>query len=101
MDGKLFPFNWARLLWWLRNPQSHTFRVPLMGVVQRLQSSRLASQLAFMMIEYIRRYAVGRARCQARRGRLGPRRQPGHGRDCRCDRQQDEQANTAIYGKTL
>ncbi len=59
MDGKLFPFNWARLLWWLRNPKDVTFRVPLMGVVQRLQSSRLASQLAFMMIEYIRRYAVG------------------------------------------
>ncbi len=33
-------------------------RVPLMGVVKRLQSSRLASQLAFMMIEYIRRPAV-------------------------------------------
>jgi hypothetical protein len=29
-----------------------------MGVVKRLQASRLASQLAFMMIEYIRRYAV-------------------------------------------
>lgn len=60
MNGRLFPFNWIRLLWWLRNPQSHTFRVPLMGVVRRLQSSRLASQLAFMMIEHIRRYAVSR-----------------------------------------
>jgi hypothetical protein len=58
MNGRLFPFNWIRLLWWLRNPQSHTFRVPLMGVVRRLQASRLASQLAFMMIEYIRRYAI-------------------------------------------
>lgn len=60
MNGKLFPFNWARLLWWLRNPRAETFRVPLMGVVKRLQSSRMASQLAFMMIEYIRREAVGR-----------------------------------------
>jgi hypothetical protein len=59
MGGKLFPFNWAKLLWWLRNPQSENFRVPLMGVVTRLQNSRMASQLAFMMIEYIRRYAVG------------------------------------------
>jgi hypothetical protein len=33
-------------------------RVPLMGVVKRLQTSRLASQLAFMLIEYIRRSAV-------------------------------------------
>jgi hypothetical protein len=58
MKGKLFPFNWIKLLWWLRNPQNAGFRVPLMGVVQKLQASRLASQLAFMMIEYIRRYAV-------------------------------------------
>ncbi|AKH42593.1 hypothetical protein FHS61_000363 [Altererythrobacter atlanticus] len=58
MKGRLFPFNWIRLLWWLRNPQPADFRVPLMGVKKRLQNSRLASQLAFMMIEYIRRYAV-------------------------------------------
>lgn len=62
MNGKLFPFNWIKLLWWLRNPQDAGFRVPLMGVVQKLQASRLASQLAFMMIEYIRRYAVANHR---------------------------------------
>lgn len=59
MGGKLFPFNWAKLLLWLRNPRSENFRVPLMGVVRRLQNSRMASQLAFMMIEYIRREAAG------------------------------------------
>ncbi|MFB0612561.1 N-acetyltransferase [Aurantiacibacter poecillastricola] len=59
MNGKLFPFNWARLLLWLRNPRPANFRVPLMGVVRKYQNTRLASQLAFMMIEYIRRYAVG------------------------------------------
>nr|WP_202386017.1 N-acetyltransferase [Alteraurantiacibacter aestuarii] len=58
MRGRLFPFNWARLLWWLRKPRGANFRVPLMGVVRKYQNSRLASQLAFMMIEYIRRYAV-------------------------------------------
>lgn len=58
MNGRLFPFNWVKLLLWMRNPRVQTFRVPLMGVVRRLQSSRMASQLAFMMIEYIRRYAV-------------------------------------------
>jgi hypothetical protein len=57
--GKLFPFNFLKLLLWLRNPQTDRMRVPLMGVVKKLQSSRLASQLAFMMIEYIRRVAVG------------------------------------------
>jgi GNAT superfamily N-acetyltransferase len=60
MKGKLFPFNWIKLLWWLRNPQGAGFRVPLMGVVRKWQNTRLASQLAFMMIEYIRRYAVAR-----------------------------------------
>lgn len=58
MDGALFPFNWARLLWWLRKPKSKRLRVPLMGVVKRLQNSRMASTLAFMMIEYIRRDGV-------------------------------------------
>jgi hypothetical protein len=60
MNGRLLPFNWIKLLWWLRRMRPVDFRVPLMGVVQKLQSSRLASQLAFMMIEYIRRSGVNR-----------------------------------------
>lgn len=58
LKGSLFPFGWARLLLWLRRPRVRTMRVPLMGVVKALQSSRMASQLAFMMIEYIRRASV-------------------------------------------
>jgi len=58
MDGSLLPFGWARLLWWLRKPKSRTLRVPLMGVVKKLQNSRMASTLAFMMIEFIRRDGV-------------------------------------------
>jgi hypothetical protein len=58
LEGRLFPFGWAKLLWRLRSPKVRTMRVPLMGVVKRLQSTRLASQLAFMMIEYIRRDAL-------------------------------------------
>jgi GNAT superfamily N-acetyltransferase len=59
-NGTLWPFNFAKLLWWLNigKPQVRTMRVPLMGVLKRLQSSRMASQLAFMMIEHIRRVAV-------------------------------------------
>jgi hypothetical protein len=56
--GSLWPFNWAKLLWWLRAPKVQIMRVPLMGVVKELQSSRIASQLAFMLIEYIRRESV-------------------------------------------
>ncbi len=69
LNGRLFPFGWAKLLLRLRKPQVRTMRVPLMGVVKRLQSSRLASQLAFMMIEYIRRDAI--ARYGATRGEIG------------------------------
>jgi GNAT superfamily N-acetyltransferase len=69
LNGSLFPFGWAKLLWWLRKPKVRTMRVPLMGVVKRLQASRMASQLAFMMIEYIRRAAV--ADYGATRGEIG------------------------------
>lgn len=56
--GSLFPFNWAKLLWWLRKPQVTKMRVPLMGVVKKLQGTRMASQLAMMLIEFIRRDAI-------------------------------------------
>jgi len=69
MGGKLFPFNWIKLLAWLRKPRPRTMRVPLMGVRKKLQSSRMASQLAFMMIEYIRRNAV--TRYGSTRGEIG------------------------------
>jgi len=69
LAGRLYPFGWARLLWWLRRPTDATVRVPLMGVLKRLQSSRLASQLAFMMIEYTRRVAV--AKYGTRRTEIG------------------------------
>ncbi|HMJ92667.1 MAG TPA: N-acetyltransferase, partial [Allosphingosinicella sp.] len=55
LDGRLFPFGWAKLLWRLRRARFDGSRVPLMGVVRRLHGTRLASQLAFMMIESIRK----------------------------------------------
>ncbi len=58
--GTLWPFNWAKLLWWLRKPKVTTMRVPLMGVVKKLQSTRMASQLALMLVEYIRRDSVNK-----------------------------------------
>ncbi len=69
LNGSLLPFGWAKLLLWLRKPKARTMRVPLMGVVKRLQASRMASQLAFMMIEYIRRDSV--AHYGATRGEIG------------------------------
>jgi hypothetical protein len=58
LDGRLFPFGWAKLLWRLRKPQVKTIRVPLMGIRKELQGHRVASLMAFQMIEYIRREAV-------------------------------------------
>jgi hypothetical protein len=58
LDGKLFPFGWAKLLWRLRHPKTRRARVPLMGVAKKLHHTRLASQLAFMLIEFTRRDVV-------------------------------------------
>ena len=69
LNGSLLPFGWAKLLLWLRAPKVKTMRVPLMGVLKELQSSRMASQLAFMMIEYIRRASI--QRYGATRGEIG------------------------------
>lgn len=69
INGKLLPFGWLKLLLWLRRPKPRTMRVPLMGVLKEHQGSRLASQLAFMMIEYIRRNACDNY--GASRGEIG------------------------------
>ncbi|HVL78522.1 MAG TPA: N-acetyltransferase [Sphingomicrobium sp.] len=60
LNGELFPFGWAKLLWRLRKPRTRRARVPLMGVARKLHNTRLASQLAFMLIEFTRREAVGK-----------------------------------------
>jgi hypothetical protein len=69
IGGKLLPFGWIKMLRWLRNPRCTTMRVPLMGVKKRFHNSRLASQLAFMMIEQIRRHAI--TNYGATRGEIG------------------------------
>ncbi len=69
MGGSLLPFNWAKLLWWLRMPKVRTMRVPLMGVLKKHQASRLASQLSCMLFEEIRVAAI--TRYGATRGEIG------------------------------
>ncbi len=69
LNGELFPFNFIKLLWRLRKPRTRRLRVPLMGVAKKLHGSRLASQLAFMMIEYTRR--DGTAKYGATHGEFG------------------------------
>ena len=67
--GKLFPFGWFHILRWLRKPRGSDMRVPLMGVLKEFQNSRMASQLAFMMISKIRDEANGTF--QSTRGEIG------------------------------
>src|SRR3546814_14279853 len=40
LGGKLLPFVWAKLLWWLRKPQVRRVRVPLMGGDKALGRTR-------------------------------------------------------------
>jgi hypothetical protein len=63
------PLGWLKLLLWIWRPKVRTMRVPLMGVRKKLQSSRMASQLAFMMIEQIRLISV--AKYGATRSEIG------------------------------
>jgi hypothetical protein len=58
LNGSLFPFGWAKLLWRLHKVTTRRVRVPLMGVRKSLQHGRMASQLAFMLIEFTRRACV-------------------------------------------
>jgi hypothetical protein len=60
LNGELFPFGWAKLLWRLRTPRTKRARVPLMGVASKLHQSRIATQLAFMLIEFTRRDCVSK-----------------------------------------
>lgn len=69
MGGKLLPLGWFKLARWLHKPKVRTMRVPLMGVLKKHQSTRLASQLAFMMIECIRQASI--REYGASRGEIG------------------------------
>jgi len=51
LDGSLFPFGWAKLLWRLKVRFPKTARIPLMGVRQKYHNTRLGPALAFLSIQ--------------------------------------------------
>jgi len=55
LNGRLLPFGWAKLLWRLKVKHPTTARVPLMGVRQEFQHTRLGPTLAFMVIDKVRK----------------------------------------------
>ncbi|WP_349570573.1 N-acetyltransferase [Azotobacter salinestris] len=54
LQGRLLPLGWLRLLWALKVRGLRTARVPLMGVRQAHQRSRLGSALALYLIEALK-----------------------------------------------
>ncbi len=54
LNGRLFPFGWAKLLWRLKVRYPTTGRIPLMGVRRRYQNTRLGPGLAFAVIDALR-----------------------------------------------
>ena len=55
LNGSLLPFGWAKLLWRLKVRHPRTARIPLMGVRQEFQQSRLGPTLAFLVIDAVRK----------------------------------------------
>jgi hypothetical protein len=51
LDGKLFPFGWAKLLWRLKVRHPRTGRIALMGVRQQYQNTLVGPAMAFLMIQ--------------------------------------------------
>jgi hypothetical protein len=54
LEGRLFPFGWAKLLWRLKAIGVRTARVPLMGVRHDFQFSRMGPIMALLLIEALR-----------------------------------------------
>ncbi|MEN0616050.1 N-acetyltransferase [Klebsiella indica] len=54
LQGRLMPFGWAKLLWRLKVSGVRTARVPLMGVRQEYQFSRIGPVIALLLIERLR-----------------------------------------------
>ena len=60
LDGRLFPFGWAKLLWRIKVRTPKTGRIPLMGVRKKFQHTRLGPALAFLTIRALEKPAMKR-----------------------------------------
>ncbi len=52
-DGKLLPFNWAKLLWRLKVKKPSQARMPLMGVRKKLHGKPIGAAFAYKIIEMV------------------------------------------------
>jgi hypothetical protein len=60
MNGRLFPFNWIKLLWRLKVARTKTARMPMMGVRKSLQASPVGAALALSVIRSVREFNFSR-----------------------------------------
>jgi hypothetical protein len=67
LDGRLFPFGWAKLLWRLKVSKLETGRVLLFGLRKTYQRSLLGSALILRLLEELR---LGTKRIRANRAEL-------------------------------
>ncbi len=65
LNGKLFPFGWAKLLWRLKIRQPSTGRIPLMGVRKKFQNTRLGPALAFLVTHALHKPSMKRSMIKA------------------------------------
>jgi hypothetical protein len=56
LNGKLFPFNWTKLVYRLLSSQHTSVRLPLMGVLKKYHGTTTGSLLAMNVIEAVRSY---------------------------------------------
>jgi hypothetical protein len=60
LDGRLLPLGWSRLLWRVKVRGLQTGRMPLMGVVKRLQHTGKGAALALGVIDAVKRHHQAR-----------------------------------------
>jgi hypothetical protein len=53
LNGKLFPFGWAKLFYRLKFNKVKTVRLPLMGVRKEFQRSWMGAAMSFIIIEMV------------------------------------------------
>jgi len=54
MKGRLFPFNWIKLLWRMKVKRPKTARMPMMGVRKALQATPVGAALALSVMRSVR-----------------------------------------------
>jgi hypothetical protein len=60
MKGRLFPFNWIKLIWRMKVVRPKTSRMPMMGVRKSVQTSSIGAAMAVAVIHTAREFNFSR-----------------------------------------